>query len=78
MMTESEIRALAKASVKLAGATEDIDQVPLSIDLVAFVIWLRETTDFFSGPDLDLHYPKADDVSFTSVLADHALAYTGE
>ena len=56
----------------------DLDQLPLSIDLVQFVMWLRKDTDFFSGPDLNLHYPKWDSKEFAEVLAELVLEYTGE
>ena len=56
----------------------DEDYAPLAIDLVTWTIWLRSNTDFFSGPDLDLHYPKADSPEFLGVLAQNALIYTGE
>jgi hypothetical protein len=54
------------------------DEVPLTMDLVTFVMWLRHNSDFFSGPDLNQHHPKFDDPQFAEVLADLALDYTGE
>src|SRR5450756_2353913 len=29
----------------------DPDSIPLSIDLIQFVLWLRHNSDFFSGPN---------------------------
>lgn len=60
------------------GSFDVQDSAPLAVDLVTWTIWLRENTDFFSGPDLDLHYPKGDTPEFLGVLAQNALIYTGE
>lgn len=54
------------------------DLTPLATDLVQFVMWLREDTDYFSGPDLDISFPKVSDPDFYEVLADNAIIYTGE
>lgn len=54
------------------------DLAPFATDLVAFVMWLREDTDYFSGPDLDIAFPKVSDPDFYEVLADNAIIYTGE
>jgi hypothetical protein len=53
------------------------DEIPLTTDLVAFVIWLRKNSDFFSGPNLDIHFPQADSPEFTDVLGQLAVIYTG-
>lgn len=64
---------------KTANTPKDLhDLMPLSIDLVQFVLWLRDSSDFFGGPNLDQHYPKATDPGFYEVLADLAITYTGE
>jgi hypothetical protein len=57
---------------------EGQNRAPLATDLVTFVIWLRKHTDFFSGPELNLHYPEATSPEFLEVLALNALIYTGE
>jgi hypothetical protein len=56
----------------------DVNRAPLTTDMVQFVVWLRENTDFFSGPDLDIKFPRADDPKFHEVLAHLALLYTEE
>jgi hypothetical protein len=56
----------------------DIDSVPLTRDLVQFVYWLRKHTDFFSGPNLDMHFPDVNNPDFDDVLGDLAIIYTGE
>lgn len=57
---------------------DERNRAPLTTDLVAFVVWLRENTDFFGGPNLDIHFPKATDPQFYEVLAQNALLYTEE
>jgi len=63
-------------------ATDAADNIenncPLAIDLMAWTLWLRDSTDFFSGPNLDLQFPNYNDASFTRTLASNALHYTGE
>lgn len=54
------------------------DDAPLALVLLSFVHYLRKNTDFFSGPDLDCHFPDADSPEFYEVLAVEALQYTGE
>src|SRR5450756_2032313 len=56
----------------------DPDSIPLSIDLIQFVLWLRHNSDFFSGPNLDIHYPEYNSPEFTDVLGELAIIYTGE
>jgi hypothetical protein len=90
-MDQDQIRKLAvEVTTKAAIEGDDIqeieahspdgieDQIPLTIDLVTFVMWLRDSSDFFSGPELTFHFPKVDEESFNRVLADLALQYTGE
>ena len=67
-----------KEKVPLPDTDAFQDWYPLTTDLVTFVIWLRHNSDFFSGPDLDFHFPWEYDPVFTDVLADLALVYTGE
>lgn len=54
------------------------DEVPMALDLVQFVLWLRSSSDFFSGPGLDQHHPRHEEADFYEVLAELALEYTGE
>ena len=84
-MFTARVQALRKPAFEAIKAAGEVmpgvlteDDVPMATDLVQFVMWLRDSTDFFSGPDLDLHYPKADSPEFTEVLAQLALEYTGE
>jgi hypothetical protein len=72
--SEEELTDLAFKAVKV----EDRDEAPLAIDLVRFVLWLRNNTDFFSGPDLDVNFPHHHDPNFYEVLGENALTYTGE
>jgi hypothetical protein len=57
---------------------QDNNRAPLTTDLVMFVMDLRENTDFFNGPNLDQHFPEADDPDFYEVLVQNALLYTEE
>jgi hypothetical protein len=68
----------AKDFMESMGMGEVEPRAPLTTDLVTFVLWLREHTDFFSGPNLDLHYPQATDPAFHETLAQLALLYTEE
>lgn len=83
-LRELATKAVTKACTEEVGyrgyKPEDIDpdQVPLAIDLTEFVLWLRHNSDFFSGPNLDIHYPEHNSPDFTDVLGELAIIYTGE
>jgi hypothetical protein len=69
---------LPYAPKDMGDAVDGTSRAPLTTDLVAFVVWLRENSDFFSGPNLDQHFPSANDPSFHEVLSHLALLYTEE